>query len=87
LNSRSDRPQPPQASFGSDAGRILNFINGSVLYAFTIDPAVPGAGCTVSTILAEAFPTEVQSLYKQYAEACALGQNFVNLTLVSALAE
>jgi hypothetical protein len=58
---------------------------GNVLYVFMIDPSVKGADYTVSTILAEAFPTEVQALYKQYAEAYASGQNFVNLALVSDL--
>ena len=58
--------------------------NGSVLYVFVIDPAVKGADYTVSTILAEAFPAEVQTLYQQYADAYASGQNIVNLTLVSA---
>jgi hypothetical protein len=58
---------------------------GNVLYVFMIDPSVKGADYTVSTILAEAFPQEVQALYKQYAEAYASGQNFVNLTLVSDL--
>jgi hypothetical protein len=58
---------------------------GNVLYVFTIDPAVKGADYTVSTILSEAFPQEVQALYKQYAEAYASGQNFVNLALVSDL--
>jgi hypothetical protein len=58
---------------------------GNVLYVFVIDPSVKGADYTVSTILAEAFPTEVQALYKQYAEAYASGQNFVNLSLVSDL--
>ena len=61
--------------------------NGSVLYVFTIDPAVKGADYTVSTILAEAFPGDVQALYKQYAESYATGQNFVNLTLVSLLGQ
>lgn len=61
--------------------------NGNVLYVFVIDPAVSGADYTVSTILYEAFPNEVQALYKQYAEAYASGQNFVNLTLVSALGQ
>jgi hypothetical protein len=56
---------------------------GNVLYVFIIDPSVKGADYTVSTILAEAFPQEVQALYKQYAEAYASGQNFVNLALVS----
>ena len=58
---------------------------GNVLYVFMIDPSVKGADYTVSTILAEAFPTEVQALYKQYAEAYASGQNFVNLSLVADL--
>ena len=58
---------------------------GNVLYVFLINPAVKGADYTVSNILAEAFPTEVAALYKQYAEAYASGQNFVNLTLVSDL--
>jgi len=58
---------------------------GNVLYVFVIDPSVKGADYTVSTILAEAFPTEVQALYKQYAEAYASGQNFVNLALVADL--
>ena len=61
--------------------------NGSVLYLFLIDPPVKGADYTVSTILAEAFPQDVQALYKQYADSYASGQNFVNLTLVSALKE
>jgi hypothetical protein len=58
---------------------------GSVLYVFVVDPSVKGADYTVSNILAEAFPTEVQALYKQYAEAYASGQNFVNLSLVADL--
>ncbi len=49
---------------------------------FVIDPTVKDADYTVSTILAEAFPNDVQALYKQYAEAYASGQNFVNLALV-----
>jgi hypothetical protein len=58
---------------------------GNVLYVFIIDPSVKGADYTVSTILAEAFPTEVQDLYKKYAESYASGQNFVNLSLVGDL--
>jgi len=56
---------------------------GNVLYVFIIDPSVKGADYTVSTILNEAFPQDVQTIYKQYADAYASGQNFVNLTLVS----
>ena len=56
---------------------------GSTLYVFFIDPPVKGADYTVSTILEEAFPQEVQTLFAQYTGAYAQGQNFVNLTLVS----
>jgi hypothetical protein len=60
---------------------------GNILYVFVIDPAVKGADYTVSTILAEAFTTEeVAAIYKQYAEAYATGQNFVNLQVVQNLA-
>ena len=58
--------------------------DGSVLYVFTIDPPVKDADYTISTVLAEAFPEQVQSLFKQYAESYASGQNFLNLRLVSA---
>jgi len=58
---------------------------GSVLYVFFIDPAVKGADYTVSTILAEAFPADVQTIFKAYSESYASGQNFVNLTLVNDL--
>ncbi|MBI2835685.1 MAG: hypothetical protein HYX76_14790 [Acidobacteria bacterium] len=59
--------------------------SGNVLYIFIMDPAVKGADYTVSKILSEAFPTEVQDLYKKYSEAYAGGQNIVNLQLVQAL--
>jgi len=59
---------------------------GSVLYVYLVDPVVKGADYTVATILAEAVPApELAALYKQYTEAYASGQNFVNLALVSDL--
>jgi hypothetical protein len=59
---------------------------GNVLYVFIIDPSVKGADYTVSNILTEAFPPEeVNTLFKQYAESYAQGQNFVNLALVADL--
>ena len=58
---------------------------GNSLYVFIIDPPVKGADYTVSNILAEAFPTEVNDLYKKYGESYATGMNFVNLSLVADL--
>ena len=54
---------------------------GSVLYVFFIDPSVKDADYTVSTILAEAFPADVNTIFKQYADSFASGQNFINLGL------
>ncbi len=83
---KSDKPERKQQAASWKVMRAVEpGANGSVLYVFVIDPAVKGADYTVSTILAEAFPEDVQALYKQYADAYASGQNFVNLTLVSTL--
>jgi len=67
---KSDRPGRKQQAASWKVFRAVEpGANGSVLYVFDIDPAVKGADYTISTILAEAFPTEVQALYKQYADA------------------
>ncbi len=83
---RSDKPERRQQASSWKVFRAVEpAANGNVLYVFAIDPAVKGADYTVSTILAEAFPTDVQTLFKRYADSYATGQNFVNLTLVAAL--
>jgi hypothetical protein len=59
-------------------------LNGSVLYISMIDPAVADADYTVSQILNEAFPEEIQELYEAYLGAFlpGSGQILVNLELV-----
>jgi hypothetical protein len=84
----SDMPERVQQAASWNVFRAQeSAANGSVLYVFVIDPAVKGADYTVSRILAEAFPDEIQPLYKKFAESYATGQNVMNLTLVSALGE
>ena len=59
---------------------------GAAVYVYIVDPAVKDADYSVATILAEAFsPDELTSLYKQYSEAYASGQNIVNLNLIQNL--
>ena len=78
---KSDKPERRQQAAGwrfykaTETGPLA-----SVVYVFVIDPPVKGADYTVSTILAEGFPTEAQTLFKTYADTFAQGQNFVNLT-------
>ena len=56
---------------------------GNVLYVFMIDPSVKDADYTVSNILSEAFPpAELNTIYKQYADSYAQGQNIINLALI-----
>ena len=57
--------------------------SGSVLYIFSIDPAVKNVDYTVSKILSEVFPLEIADLYKKFSEAYLQGQVPINLTLVS----
>jgi hypothetical protein len=85
---KSDKPERKQQAASWKVFRALEpGANGSVLYVFSIDPAVKDVDYTVSTILAETFPNEVQALYREYADAYATGQNVVNLKLVSALGQ
>jgi len=59
---------------------------GSIIYVFVIDPVVKGSDYTVSTILAEGFASDVQSLYRKLAD-CYSSLNILNLSLVSALGQ
>jgi hypothetical protein len=52
---------------------------GNVVYVFFMDPAVKDQDYTVSQILAEAFPNEVQDLWAKYTQAFVSGQTMLNL--------
>ena len=59
---------------------------GSAIYVSTMEPVVKGADYSVALILSEAFPTEVQALYKTYSECFGQpAQNILNLALTSDL--
>jgi hypothetical protein len=61
--------------------------NGSVLYVSIIDPTVKGQDYSVSKILAESFPAEVEKLSKQFTDTFAVPQSIVGLDLLSALGQ
>lgn len=85
---KSEKPERKQQAAGWKVFKAAEpGPGGAVLYVFIIDPAVKDQTYSVSTLLAEAFPTEVQALYKQYADCYAAGQSIANLTLVSALGQ
>lgn len=53
--------------------------NGNVTYVMIIDPAIKDADYNIVNILNEAFPAEIQALFKQYTEAFASGLIPINL--------
>jgi hypothetical protein len=56
--------------------------NGNVTYVMIIDPALKEADYNIVNILNEAFPAEIQALFKQYTEAFASGLIPINLVPV-----
>ena len=47
--------------------------NSTVLYVFVIDPAVPGADYGLGRILADAYPDQIQEIWKLYTGSVARG--------------
>ncbi len=56
-----------------------------VYYLFLIDPVVKGADYTISKLLNEAYPDQINELQKQFLGSYAGGQTLLNLTLVANL--
>jgi hypothetical protein len=57
--------------------------NSTALYVFVLDPAVKGSDYAVWKALYDAFPAEVQELYRLYTAASGGGQTLLNLQLVA----
>ena len=56
--------------------------NATVLYVFMLDPAVGGADYGLGRILSDAYPDQIQDIWKLYTGAVAGGGSLLNLTLV-----
>lgn len=56
--------------------------NSTVLYMFLIDPTVPGADYGLGRILSDAYPDQIQDIWKLYTGALAGGGSLLNLTPV-----
>jgi hypothetical protein len=87
LHQSSDPVRKQQAAGWKVFRALEPGANNTVLYVFWINPAISHADYTVSKILYEAFPTEVEDLYRKFREAYGGGQTMVNLKLLSNLAE
>lgn len=58
--------------------------NATVLYLFLLDPAAPGVDYGLGRILSDAYPDQVQDIWKLYSGALAGGGTLLNLTPVEA---
>jgi hypothetical protein len=56
--------------------------NGSVLYVFVIDPAIPGADYGLGRILADAYPEQIEKIWALYTGSQAGGGSLLNLSPV-----
>jgi hypothetical protein len=57
-------------------------LNGAVVYVYFLDPAVVGADYGIGRILADAYPDQVDQIWKLYAGAVSGGGSLMNLTPV-----
>ena len=56
--------------------------NAVVLYVFALDPAVPGADYGLGRILADAYPEQIQEIWKLYQGSVTSGGTLLNLNAV-----
>ena len=80
---KSDKPERKAQAASWKVFKSPEPAGMNVLYVFVIDPSVKDADYTVSNILAEVYkPEELNTIYKQYADSYAQGQNIINLALI-----
>ena len=88
LQSALEKSSDPQARAQAKGWRVFKATepgpNGTVLYAFLLDPAVPGADYALGPILSDAYPDQIEQIWKLYQGALAGpgSQTLLNLTPV-----
>ena len=86
LEAALEASTDPGVRAQADGWRVLRATepgpNGTVLYVFLIEPAVPGADYGLGRILSDAYPDQIQNIWKLYTGALAGGGSLLNLTPV-----
>jgi hypothetical protein len=59
--------------------------NGTVTYVFIVDPVEPGADYGLGRILADAYPDQIQEIWKLYTGSLGPGATLLNLTPVEGM--
>jgi hypothetical protein len=80
------KSQDPKRRQQALSWRVLKGVEpgpgGNIVYIWLFDPAVKDIEYSITTILAEAFPTEAQDLWAKYTACFASGQSMLNLNQV-----
>jgi hypothetical protein len=88
LQSALEKSADPQVRAQAKGWRVFKATepgpNGTVLYAFLLDPAVPAADYALGPILSDAYPDQIERIWKLYQGALAGpgSQTLLNLTPV-----
>jgi len=88
LQSALEKSTDPQVRAQAKGWRVFKATepgpNGTVLYTFLLDPAVPGADYALGPILSDAYPDQIEQIWKLYQGALAGpgSQTLLNLTPV-----
>ena len=86
LQAALEKSTNPQLRAQAQGWRMFKAIepgpNGTILYVFLMDPAVAGADYALGPILSEAYPEQVDQIWKLYQGALAGGGSLLNLVPV-----
>jgi hypothetical protein len=86
LQAAMAKSQNPQVREQAKGWRMFKAVepgpNGTILYVFWMDPAVTGADYALGPILSDAFPEQVEQIWKLYQGALASGGSLLNLVPV-----
>jgi hypothetical protein len=78
--AKSSDPIRKHQAAGWKVYKAAEDYQGNVLYVILIDPVIGGADYSISRILAETYPADVQDLYVKFRDALSAGQTLWTLT-------
>ena len=88
LQAAFEKSTDPTVRAQAQGWRIFKAVepgpNATVLYVFLLDPAVQGADYGLGRILSDAYPDQIQDIWKLYNGALVGGGSLLNLAPVKA---
>jgi hypothetical protein len=83
LQQALQKSTDPAVRAQADGWRIFRAVelgpNGTLLYVFVLDPAVPRADYSLGRILADAYPEQIAEIWRMYRDSVTSGGTLLNL--------